>query len=212
MFYLFTGTDRKAAREALNALADKLGKKRRRVVVSDAHTLEDLHAALSSGGMFSEPRIVVLDSVLTNLEMRQFALGSLPSMAGSDDIFCMIEEKPDAATRKLLEKHAEESEKFDAAKREEGSNIFAIGNALRRSDRKAAWIALQRELIAGKAPEAIHGILFWAAKDMTLKARSATELSKARSFVVALAELPHEARRQGFELDCALERFVLSLS
>ena len=210
MLYLFTGTDRTTARKELNTIADKLGKKRARVVITDAHTVEDLRAALGGGGMFALPQLVVLDSVLQNEEMRQFVIGSLERMQDSDDLFLMLEEKVDAATKKTIEKYAEESKKFDAAKKEDFGSVFAVGNALKRGDKKAAWVALQRELIAGKAPEAIHGILFWAAKDMLLKARSTGERGRARALVAELAELPHMARRRGFDLDCALEHLLLS--
>ena len=210
MLHLFTGTDRTKARKELNAVADKLGKKRARIVITDAHTAEDLRAALGGGSMFATAQLIVLDSVLQNDEMREFALGSLERMQDSDDLFLMLEEKLDAATKKAIEKHAEESKKFDATKKEDFGSVFAVGNALKRADKKAAWVALQRELIAGKAPEAIHGILFWAAKDMLLKARAAAEAARARSLVAELAELPHTARRRGFDLDCALEHFLLS--
>jgi DNA polymerase III delta subunit len=210
MLHLFIGTDRAKARTALNAAVAKHAKGAARMLVSDAHTIDDLRAALQGGGMFAQARAVILDSVLGNEEMRNYLLASLPSIAASAEHVFLLEEKPDAATKKLLEKHAEVSEKFDAAKKEEGGSIFAIGNAMRRGDKKAAWVALQRELIAGKAPEAIHGMLFWAAKDMALKARAASEAARARALVAQLAELPHVARRQGFDLDCALEHFLLS--
>lgn len=206
MLSVFIGSDRAAARAALERAAAKLGKRRQRVVVTDAHTAEDLRAALRGGGMFAIERTVVLDSILGNEEMRATLLGALPELAASTDTFFLLEEKLDAATKKTIEKHATELKKFDRPAGARGGSSFAIANALRRADKKAAWVALQRELIAGAAPEAIHGILFWAAKDMALK--SATE--RSRRLVEMLAELPHEARRRGEGLDLALEHFVLS--
>lgn len=197
------------AREALNGVVAKSGKKPPRIVVTDAHTVSDLHAALSEGGMFDVTRTVVLDGVLQRDEMRPVLLDSLKHLRDSEDLFLILEEKPDAATKKQIEKFAETSSKFDVAKKAEGASVFAIGNAMRRGDKKAAWVALQRELVSGKAPEAIHGILFWAAKEMVLAARGA-ELARARKLVAELAELPHRSRRAGFELDCALEQFILS--
>ena len=89
--------------------------------------------------------------------------------------------------------------------------MFALANALRRADKKALWVGYQRELAKGGAPEAILGVLFWAAKDMFIKSKEGTrESNRAKKLVAELAELPHEARRNGFDLEYALERFVLS--
>jgi len=123
----------------------------------------------------------------------------------------MLEEKPDAAARKLLEKHAETVEKFDAVKVRDEDNFFPLVNALRAGNKKDLWVLLQREYAAGKAPEMLHGSFFWAAKQMVLKPRG-SEAARGKRLVAQLAELPHEARRSGEELEYALERFVLSQS
>jgi len=174
--------------------------------VSDANVLADLETALAGRGMFDTARVVVLDSVLGNDEMRERVLDALPTIGKNEDIFFMLEGKIDAATRRALEKHAEKSEKFDAAKRPEDNAIFALKNALAQGDKKKLWLGIEREFIAGKSPEAVHGFLFWAAKDMALRGNS----ERGRKFVAELAELPHEARRRGEELEYALERFVLT--
>jgi hypothetical protein len=69
-----------------------------------------------------------------------------------------------------------------------------------------------------EAPEAIHGVLFWGAKDMFLKSLPAgrqdasAEHERAGTLVAELSELPHEARRRGFDLEYALERYILSVA
>jgi len=181
------------------------------VRISDANKPEDLRAALSSGGMFATERVVVLENVLENDEMRNLLLEELSTLKSSADRFFILEEKPDAAARKMLEKYAEKSERFDMAKKPDaGTTIFALANALRAGNKKALWIGYQRELLNDAAPEAIHGVLFWAAKDMLIKSRGDADALRARRFIAELAQLPHEARRQGEDLEYALERFVLS--
>jgi hypothetical protein len=87
-----------------------------------------------------------------------------------------------------------------------------MANALRKSDKKALWVGYMRELEKGSAPEMVHGVLFWAAKDMLLKAgRDVATHNYATKLVAHLAELPHEARRRGEDLEYALERFLLSV-
>ena len=142
--------------------------------------------------------------------MRTVLLDSLAHMRDSEEVFFILEEKPDAATRKQIEKYAETSERYDKPSEKKGGDIFAIANALRRADKKALWVNYQRQLADNAAPEAIHGVLFWAAKDMFMKSGSTEQKNRAKNLITQLAELPHEARRRGEELEYALERFVLS--
>ena len=43
-----------------------------------------------------------------------------------------------------------------------------------------------------------------------MKASDAKSKERAKKLIALLAELPHETRRRGVELEYALERFVLS--
>ncbi len=211
MLYLYTGTDRKKARTEMNASVKSAGKRGTRVVrISDANQPADLRTVLSSGSMFAEERIVVLDGVLANDEMRAELLTSLAAMRDSSEAFFVLEEKPDAATRKQVEKYAEDSKRYDAPAKKRGGDIFAMAHALKRADKKALWVNYQRQLAENAAPEAIHGVLFWAVKDMFMKSGAAADQKRAKKLIAELAELPHEARRRGEELEYALERFVLS--
>ena len=194
----------------MNAAVKKVATKGTEVIrITDAHTIADLKSALEGAGMFGGVRTVVLEGVWGNEEMHVVAEGSLQRMRDSDEHFFIFEEKLDAATRKTIEKYAEDSKKFDAVKQKESNTIFALANALRSRDKKALWVSYQREL-AGSAPEAIHGVLFWGAKQALLAARGAKDIERAQKLVAHLAELPHESRRRGVELEYALERFVLS--
>lgn len=219
MLFLFTGIDREKARAALNAEVEKRAKKGTRIVrITDVHSVNDLRSALRGAGMFDETRIVVLDSILENEEMHTVFFDALPALTKSSEHVFMLEGKLDAETRKRVEKYAESAKKFDAAGSARGGSsfggkdggIFGLANALRRGDKKALWIGYQKELAGDKAPEAIHGVLFWGAKDMFVKSRDEKSRARAKKLIAELAELPHEARRRGEDLEYALERFVLS--
>jgi hypothetical protein len=211
MLYLFTGTDRMKARAALGAARAKLAPDISVIHITDIHTTEDLDAALAGGGMFAGVRAVVLDGIFDREEMRERIVGQLERLASTDDHFFIYVEKLDAATRRQLEKHTARSEQFDLPKKaDKSSSIFALGNALRARKKKDLWVSYQRELAKDAAPEAIHGVLFWAAKQMLMSARSETEVLRGKKLIATLAALPHEARRQGVELEYALERLVLS--
>jgi len=210
MLYVFTGTDREKVREATEKERERVAKKIDVVRITDANTVADLQAALSGGGMFGGDRTVVLSDVCANEEMKTILLAELPRLKESEEVFFVLEGKLDAQTRKTLEKHAEKFERFDTKKEREGGEIFALAFALKKGDRKNLWVNYLRALARNEAPEAIHGVLFWGAKDMVLKARAGSaECARGAQLVAELAELPHEARRNGVELEYALESYIL---
>lgn len=207
MLSVFLGTDRKKARAAAAAAAGENAAR-----ISDANSLGDFLAALSVGpSMFGEKRAVVFDGVSANEEMRAALLDALPALAGAEQEFFVLEEKPDAALKKVLQKNAHKVETFDSAKKKEYPTVFKLADYLKKGDRKNAWVGYQRELAEGNAPEAIHGVLFWGAKQYLLGARGGKDITRGRALVAQLAELPHVSRRGGEELEYALERFILSV-
>ena len=151
---------------------------------------------------------MVLDSVVSGggTDERARVLEALAAMAAALDTYVLVEAALDAATRKQIEKYAEKSERFDVPKTHEDKTIFALANALQRGDKKALWVGLMREYAKGSAPEAVHGLLFWGAKQLCLREDS----PRARALVSRLALLPHTARRAGEDVGYALERFALA--
>jgi hypothetical protein len=211
MLYLYLGTDREKVRAKMNAAIEKAARKADVVRITDAHTVEDLEAALQGGGMFGGKRVLVFEGVCTNPDLCDVVLDSLERLAKSDEDVFVFESKPLADVRKKLEKYAESIEKFDAPAKARDASVFAMANALRKRDKKALWVAYMREVAKDNAPEMVHGVLFWAAKDMFLKSgRDAAARSRAAALIAQLAELPHEVRRRGEPLEYALERFALS--
>jgi LmbE family N-acetylglucosaminyl deacetylase len=208
MLIFYSGTDTEKLRAKLNAAIAKTNSEV--VRITDAHSLHDLHAALGGAGMFAiGKRIVVLDNVLANPEMSEVVLARLPRIAKESDTYVLVASEMNAATRKMIEKYAEKSERFDAAKGTKEETVFALANALQAGKKKDLWVGYRREMAGGKSPESIHGVLFWAAKQQVL--RSPAD-ARAKRLVARLAELPHEARRAGFDMEYALEHFVLALS
>ena len=210
MLYAYIGTDRAKVREALDAEVKKLKGKMAVLRITDASSVDDLRAALGGAGMFGEKQAVILDGVFANADMRPIVESLLPMIGKSEEFFFILEEKPDAATRKMIEKYAESSKRFDKSPGKRDSSVFALANSLRRGDKKNLWIGLQKEFGKGEAAEALHGVLFWGAKQALLSARSEKDIERGRKLVAALAELPHESRRRGIELEYALEKFALS--
>ena len=212
MIHLFLGTDRKKALAALNSEASK--KEATVIRITDASSAADLQAGLGSGGLFAQKRAVVLDRISDNDELWPLLVEKLPFLAESSEDFYIYEEKPLAAEKRLLEKHAADSRSFDLPKSgKERPSVFSLVNHMRAGDKKKLWVGYQQELAQGNAPEAIHGVLFWGVKQMLLAARKGSpEQSRGNAFLIKLTELPHESRRRGEELEYALERFVLGIA
>ena len=209
MLHVFLGTDKSKALAALNIAVSKLGISV--VRVSDASSIEDVRAALAGGGMFGEKRSVVLDRLSDNEETWGLMLAQLPALQEQSDTFFIYEEKVDAATKKLLQKYAEKVEVFDTSKAARARpTVFSLVNHMNAGDKKKLWVGYQQELSIGNAPEAIHGTLFWGVKQALLNARDAQNVQHSKRLLAELAELPHESRRHGEELEYALERFILS--
>lgn len=212
MLYFFSGTDRDKARAAMQKEIARVSKGGEVVRVTDAHSVSDFYAGVQGGGMFSlGARIVVFENVLLHEEMAPLLFDSLEIVKESSDFFFVFEEKVDAATRKRIEKYAEKSERFDMPKSERDNTAFDMANALQRGDKKSLWVSYMRELSKGSAPEMLHGILFWAAKQQFMRSSGVGKLNAA-NILKELVELPHEARRKGFDMEYALERFVLSVA
>lgn len=214
MLYFYTGTDRQKARDEMNKKVAHVVKNNVRIVrITDANTVFDLASVLQGGGMFREHRVVILEGLSANEDMFAMMKSALEMMRTSHEHFFIFEEKPVAETRKTIQAYAKKSERFDASKPKDDKSIFSLANALKRADKKALWVSYQRELVKGSAPEAIHGVLFWGAKQMVLSARpGSAEYHRAARLVEKLAELPHEARRNNMPLEYALERFALSVA
>jgi hypothetical protein len=214
MLYFYTGTDTKKARGEMNKEVVRASLGGARVVrINDTISTDDLYASLHGVGLFGEKNVFVIDSVSLNEELFAALLQMLGGMKKSAEPFFLFESSPDANTRGEIEKYAETAKRYDAPKKAKDNSVFALVNALRKADKKALWLGFQREIIKGNAPEAIHGVLFWGAKEMLLKSKEgAPENIRARKLVAELAELPHEARRNNFPLEYALERFLLTLA
>ena len=236
MLYIYWGSDARKTSDALNAA---LGKLRARAphahmarMTEEAEAL-DLESVMSSAGLFHAAQIVILDGVFANAEHKKEVMACLEELARSEHVFFIREEKLTDSDLKKLEPCAKAISRHDlraAAKKPEG-NPFALADALLAKDRKQLWLRLSSALREGSEPEELHGILFWGAKNLALAAfsKDAAEAgmhafvygktrralgkfteSEVRSLVAELAELPHAARRNGVELEYALELFALS--
>lgn len=235
MIYVYFGTDTKRTGDALLGAVAKLRARAPDAHVeriTDEAEVLDLDSLLMSVGLFHTARIVILDGIFVHTEHKKEIMARLKELADSEHIFFIREEKLLAPELKKLETHAKALVHHEArvGGKKETFNTFSIADALLSKDKRQLWLRLTQALRAGSEPEELHGILFWGAKNLMLafgsssvaesglnpfvyqKARAALPKftkEEVQKLVADLAELPHVARREGVELEYALELFSL---
>lgn len=236
MLYLIHGSDREKARAKKDELLSVLHGKRpgAEVFVLDAETFTTpkLESLYSSQGLFEQKHIVVLDSLLSQKNIKEFVMDPLSRLAESSSVFLLLDEALDAKTAAMIEKYAAKTFSFGEKKKAERGNTigFLIADAFGEKDRKNAWVLFEKAIRAGSSAEEIHGTLFWQMKTILLakKTKSAEEAGLkpfpygkavrfAKNFseeeleetLSRLVDMYHGIRMEGGELEIELEKFLL---
>lgn len=216
MLYVYYGNDEKTSRAKLQSVMQSLGKRAPyahmlRVTDEDEETVS-VEEILSSQGLFHPKQVVLFDGVMANKSIREDIFKNIKEIQKSEHVFFIYDVKFLAAHEKKLKTYAEKMEKFD--KKDEKikkEDNFALANAFGSKKRSSTWLEYRKALQRGAAPEALHGMLFWKVKDTIIKGRHSGDGSELRKMAGELAEMTHKTRRDGVELEYALERFILSM-
>jgi hypothetical protein len=215
MIYLFTGDAAKARAKAFAwvAAARKKAPEAPYVRLMSEQVSESALASLaSSQGLFFAKTLALIDDPFALKESGELVLGALGMLAQSDNPIAIVAPKLLAAQLKKLEGKAEKVFKEEAAAKKPARGFNgALVNALAAKDGAALWQELAKAERLGDAPEMLHGLLHWKARDLMEKGGRAWSEEDAREFSLALIELLSDARGGGLELGPALERFALSL-
>jgi DNA polymerase III delta subunit len=205
------------------------------VLRSDADRFNeaDILDHVESQGLFEQKSIVVLDALFENSAHKDFILEYLEEMNRSENVFILLEGVLDSTTRKQLEKQSTKMQECaipSVGQKQRKFNIFHLSDALGERNRKRMWVIYQQGRMHNISPEEMHGILFWAAKNMVLAKQnkdakeaglSAYAYRNAKQFsqnyndaelgelLKKLVALYHKARRGVFPFDIGLERFIL---
>ena len=235
MIYLFHGSDVEKVRAkafawvaAARAKEPNLAYARlSREELSDA-SLED---AAASGGLFVKRLLVLIDDPYpqsrgdegedTECPVRGGHLVSAPAvldeyleeLAASDNAIIILAPKLTEAKVKKLVSLAKAEYKYDKSAAASGGRGFnsALVNALANRSRAALWLEVNRALRAGDAPEMLHGLLHWKARDLMEKGSAKWSPAEARALSLSLITLLQSSRSGGLPLSIALERFALSM-
>ncbi len=230
MIYLFHGSDSEKVRtKAFEWVAKARAKEPNLAYVRLAReelSGSKLEEVTSSVGLFVQRMLVLLDDPFPSAraasddgdEFEDTASGSvieeyLDRLAVSDNAIIILAPKLGAVKAKKVVAQAKVEYKFDTAPSREPARGFNSGlvDALGARSREELWLEIMRALRAGDAPEMLHGLLHWKARDVMQKGSRAWKPHEARALSLNLIELLQESRRGGLELGLALERFALAI-
>lgn len=175
-------------------------------------TPDTLRGAIASQGLFFSKALVLIDSPFDDEDTADAVLALLNELAASENPIAVLAPKATAALLKKLEPYAQKTFREDAPlKRERGFNS-ALVNALGARDGKLLWKEIVKAVREGDAPEALHGLLHWKARDLMQKKSAKWTHEEAKELSLSLIELLADARSGDLSLAPALERFALTLS
>ena len=234
MIFLFHGSDTDKVRtKAFEWVAKARAKESNLVytrLVREELSESVLEDAATAGGLFVSRLLVLIDDpfpptrVAQNEEdmddsenvghpMSYILEAHIDALAASDNAIVILAPKLTAARVKKLVVKAKIEYKFDLPASRDTARGFNSGlvNALAMRSRDKLWLEVVRALRQGDAPEMLHGLLHWKARDLMEKGSRAWKPQEARALSLSLITLLQDSRRKGFNLAESLERFALSI-
>ena len=230
MIYLFHGTDAEKTRAKAFEWVAKARTKEPNLVylrlAREEMTSAALDDAVLSGGLFVQRLLVLIDDPFLAVRAKsededstgEETAGSIledhiKSFATSDNAIIILAPKLAAAKAKKLAAKAKMVYTYDKPAVREDARGFNgnLVNALAAREREKLWLEINRALFAGDAPEMLHGLLHWKARDLLEKGSRNWTPHESRRLSLALIELLQSSRRRGLDFNLALERFALSV-
>lgn len=215
MLYLFHGSDTSGVRAKAFAwvAATRAKVPDAFYARTDADTLteEGLSESLGTQGLFFSKTLLVLDDPFSKIGTAEIVLERIQELADSPNVVAIIAPKLLAARLKKIEGHA--TKVFIVDKKAEAARGFNsnLVNALAQKNGPTLWKEIIKAHMQGDAPELVHGLLHWKARDMMQKGSSVWKGEEARKLSVSLIQLVSDSRGKSLPLGLALERFALSL-
>ena len=222
MLYLFYGSDvEKTRTKAFEWVAKARAKEPNLAYVRLAReelTSTALEDAALSGGLFVKRLLILIDDPFQKSEEAEETESifeeHLDALAASDNAIVILAPKLVATKAKKLVAKAKMEYRYDLsaqASRPEREFNTNLVNALAIRSRETLWLEVNRALRAGDAPEMLHGLLHWKARDLMEKGSRAWTPQESRALSLSLISLLQSSRRRGLDLPLSLERFALSL-
>ncbi len=215
MLYIFAGSDTQKVREKALAWVAASRKKAPDAlyVHIEAGALDSaqLEEVIQTQGLFFQKMLVLIDEPTDSDESRDLIATRIDAIAASNNVIAFI--MPTLLVKdKNITKLATKVFEFDAVKKEEARGFnAALVNALGTKNREVLWQEIVFALRRGEAPEAVHGLLAWKARDMLQKGSHKWSRQELRTLSRTLLSLVPNARRGEGDVETSLELFALTL-
>lgn len=185
-----------------------------------------LEEAAQAGSLFAKRTLTLLDDPFQKTkksEEEEEADGEekstsvleekLDMLAESENVIVIVAPKLPAVKAKKLVGKAKMAYVFDAPAAREDARGFNsnLVNALAAREGTKLWLEIVRAVRLGDAPEQVHGLLHWKARDILEKGSRAWKPAEARALSLNLIKLLQETRRKSGNFEEALERWALSI-
>ena len=229
VIYLFHGSDVEKVREKAFAWVAAARAKEPQLayvrLAKEEITPAALEEAALSGGLFVKRLLIVLDDPFSVARTSEDEEGgeavsgassveeSLDQLATSDNVILIVAPKLATPRAKKIMAKATKEYHFDAPRalpEVRGFNTNLV-QALAARNKERLWTEIMRARAAGDAPEVVHGLLHWKARDLLEKGGRAWSPQEARKLSRDLITLLQESRQRGTNLSESLERFALSI-
>ena len=215
MMYLFHGSDSNKVRakgfQWVSLAREKAPDAVYVRLTAEQTTPEALRDALSLQGLFFSKSLILLDDPFSLSSSGEAVLELLDELAGSANPIAILAPKLLAARAKKLEAKAEKVFKIEVADKASRGFNNGLVQALGAKDGPLLWKELHKAYRQGDAPEMLHGLLHWKARDMMKKGSPVWGKEGARRLSRDLIILVSVARSGDLQLGEALERFALKL-
>ena len=208
MIYLFTGKDTEKARA--KAFAWVLAAKNKQSdapyvrMGADELTQTALFDAIGTQGLFFSKTLVLLDDPFSKKESGELVLEHLKELQASPNPIAILAPKLIPARVKKIAQVSEKVFELEGKEKEAQGFNFGLAHALSSKTEGALWLELQRAYRKGEAPEALHGLLHWKARELMKKGGD-----EGRTLSVNLIQLLSDSRAGGLPLKEELEKFAL---
>lgn len=192
--------------------------------------------SLSGESLFGGRSLIILDGLGEAAESSQILTDILPMAKESHNDIYIIENKPHKDVRAKIEAVVEKKNitQSDKVAQRENGGVFLLGDAFQEKNKKKLWMDYSRLLREKHAPEELHGILWWAAKNLYIaKNFSGFEAKRAgvgdypyqkahrmkdkwsdeeiRGLLGVLKDIVHDRGKGSGDVGLRIERMILSI-
>lgn len=175
-------------------------------------TEANLAEVAGTQGLFFKKMLVLIDDPFALKENGELLLENLAMLASSENPVAIVAPNLLATRAKKIEAKAEKVFVTDMTEKKPARGFNSgLVNALGEKDGRTLWKELQKAERLGDAPEMVHALLHWKARDMMQKGSARWGSEGARKLSRDLIELLSDSRGGDLPLTEALERFALSL-